>query len=57
MSQVFDHNAFIGTTGTLLSISLSQINVGVSILVGIATLVYMVVKIGNALKDRRNGIQ
>jgi len=57
MTQVFDHNAFIGTTGTLLSISLSQINVGVSILVGIATLVYMVVKIGNALRDRRNGIQ
>jgi uncharacterized oligopeptide transporter (OPT) family protein len=57
MSHVFDHNAFIGTTGTLLSISLSQINIGVSILVGVATLVYMLIKIGNALKNKGNGIQ
>ena len=45
MVKIVDHNAFIGAFGTILSVSLAQINTFVSLLIGIATLVYMVLKI------------
>ena len=45
MERVMDHNTFIGAFGTILSISLSQINGFVSLLIGITTLVYMILKV------------
>lgn len=45
MVKIVDHNAFIGAFGTILSVSLAQINTFVSLLIGITTLVYMILKV------------
>jgi len=45
MVKIVDHNTFIGAFGTILSVSLAQINTVLSVLIGVATLIYMVLKI------------
>jgi len=45
MVKIVDHNAFIGAFGTILSVSLAQINTVLSILIGVTTLIYMILKV------------
>jgi len=44
MNTVFDNNAFVGMIGTVLSLSLSQVNLTISIATGLLTFAYMVRK-------------
>lgn len=57
MSHAVDHNSVVGTLGTVLTLTLSQINTIVSLAVGLVTLVYMVIKTVNLIRDRKNGVQ
>lgn len=57
MSHAVDHNSIVGTLGTILTLTLSQINTIVSLAVGLVTFVYMVIKTVNLIRDRRNGVQ
>lgn len=51
LSHIFDSNSIVGMTGTFLSISLSSINAFVSLLIGLVTLAYMVVKTLRLIKN------
>jgi hypothetical protein len=56
MVKIVDHNAFIGAFGTILSVSLAQINMALSILIGLTTLIYMILKIVEKIrKDKPFG--
>lgn len=51
LSHTFDTHSIVGMTGTLLSLTLSQINTLVSLGVGLVTLVYMVIKTLRLIKN------
>jgi hypothetical protein len=57
MTQTVDTNSVIGTLGTILTLTLSQVNAIVSLAIGIVTLFYMIVKTAKLIKDTDNGIQ
>lgn len=57
MSHIIDTNSTIGMVGTLLSITMSQINTFVSLMIGLVTLVYMVIKTLRLIKQDSNAIQ
>lgn len=57
MSHIIDTNSTIGMVGTLLSITMSQINTFVSLMIGLVTLVYMVVKTARLIKQDSNAVQ
>lgn len=42
----------VGIVGLLANISLEQVNTGVAIMVGLATLIYMVIKITKELRNK-----
>lgn len=46
--------ALIGVIGLLANLSLEQVNTGIAIMVGLATLIYMVIKILKELKQNKN---
>jgi hypothetical protein len=50
MERIMDHTSFIGAFGTILSISLNQVNTFVSLLIGITTLIYMILKVIEKLR-------
>ncbi len=45
--------ALIGVIGLLANLSLEQVNTGIAIMVGLATLIYMVIKILKELKNNK----
>jgi hypothetical protein len=49
--------ALIGITGLIANISLEQVNTGIAILVGLATLAYMIIKILKELKQNNKDEQ
>jgi hypothetical protein len=49
--------ALIGLVGLLANISLEQVNTGIAILVGLATLSYMIIKILKELKKNNKDEQ
>jgi uncharacterized Tic20 family protein len=57
MSHSVDTHSVIGMIGTILSISLSQINTIVSLAVGLVTLFYMIVKTARLLNQDKDAIQ
>lgn len=57
MSHSVDTHSVVGMIGTVLSISLSQINTIVSLAVGLVTLFYMVVKTARLLNQDKDAIQ
>lgn len=48
--HIFDQHAFVGASGTALSIVLQNINMAISIAVGLFTLGYMILKFAQELK-------
>ena len=44
IDEIMDYKAFIGTIGLLSSVTLNQVSAGVSLLIGLATLGYMLTK-------------
>lgn len=46
--------ALVGIIGLLANLSLEQVNTGIAILVGIATLSYMIIKILKELRTNKN---
>lgn len=57
MAQTVDTNSVIGALGTVLTLTLSQINGIVSLAIGLVTLFYMIVKTARLIKDTDNGVQ
>lgn len=58
MSHAMDSTSLVGTTGALLTFSVSYINGIVSLGIGLVTLVYMVIKTINEIKKgKSNAIQ
>ena len=51
MSDNTQPTALIGVLGLLANLTLEQVNTGIAILVGLATLLYMIIKI---IKEIRN---
>jgi hypothetical protein len=45
--------ALIGIIGLLANLSLEQVNTGIAIMVGLATLIYMIIKIRKELKNNK----
>ena len=43
----------VGITGLIANITLEQVNAAVALAVGLATLVYMLIKISHLLEDRK----
>jgi hypothetical protein len=54
MSEHTHPPALIGVIGLLANLSLEQVNTGIAIMVGLATLIYMVIKILKELKRNKN---
>jgi len=44
IDEIMDYKAVIGTIGLLSSVTLNQVSAGVSLLIGLATLGYMLTK-------------
>jgi len=44
INEIMDYKAVIGTIGLLSSVTLNQVSAGVSLLIGLATLGYMLTK-------------
>ena len=44
LDEIMDYKAVIGTIGLLSSVTLNQVSAGVSLLIGLATLGYMLTK-------------
>ena len=57
MAHTVDTNSVIGAVGTILTLTLSQINGIVSLAIGLVTLFYMIVKTARLIKDTDNGVQ
>jgi len=57
MSHSVDTHSVIGMIGTFLSIGLSQINMIVSLAVGLVTLFYMLIKTARLLNQDKDAIQ
>lgn len=53
VTEIMDYKALIGIFGTSLSLALEHISVVVSILVGLATLVYMIEKYLQLRQNRK----
>lgn len=57
MSHSVDTHSVVGMIGTVLSIGLSQINMIVSLAVGLVTLFYMLIKTARLLNQDKDAIQ
>lgn len=56
--KLLDQHSLVGASGGSLTIILQHVNVGLSVLIGIATLVYMIAKVVNEIrKTRKDAVQ